>query len=390
MGNSVAALFAQQSPSPEISYAAIVAVQLRSYTQPIIDFTVNQFKQECCDRLFGDLNFAKAAANKALNNLDKILLLNNHYRLMWDFSVWDIYNPPSLSELKLLSKRHPYQPISELLREEVDSFKKIIHAQIESILKYRQIKSEIKEDSQNEDSCRRYCYPPSEKYFRLENNIAFNIVGGRQCESSIARDFQISINELIALQINSEAKFTKVFRQGINKCFLMPAEFKDDAMRKFFKVKFQEFVKDSVNLINDGDHIRNSLTDLNSDASEKAEFAEEHTERRKIELEYAKCNDTSFVDVEEADVSLESSNQNHDKLVNDDSHPISNDFDKVEEDGNGINSSAFNRELKRARKHFIDNREVCLLDWKVRDDARELLEKLCVTIKEIISGNHMK
>jgi hypothetical protein len=34
--NSVAALFAQQTPSPEISYAAVVAEQLRSYTQPIL------------------------------------------------------------------------------------------------------------------------------------------------------------------------------------------------------------------------------------------------------------------------------------------------------------------------------------------------------------------
>ena len=32
LGNSVAALFAQQGPSPEISYAAVVAEQLRSYT----------------------------------------------------------------------------------------------------------------------------------------------------------------------------------------------------------------------------------------------------------------------------------------------------------------------------------------------------------------------
>ena len=84
LGNSIAALFAQQSPSPEISYAAVIAEQLRSYTRPIIDFTLYQFKQECCDKLFGDLNFAKAAANKALNNLEKILLLNNHYQLMED------------------------------------------------------------------------------------------------------------------------------------------------------------------------------------------------------------------------------------------------------------------------------------------------------------------
>ena len=216
-------------------------------------------------------------------------------------------------------------------------------------------------------------------------------MGGRKCESTIARNFQISINELIAFQINGEAKFTKVFREGINKCFLIPAEFKDDARRKFFKGRFKEFVNDSVNpRIYDGDHINSSLTDRYSNALEKADFAEEHRERREIELEYAKCNGISFVDVEETDVSLEFSTQNHDKLSNDDSHPISDDIDKLEQDGSGINSSAFNRELKKARKHFIDNREVCLLDRKVRDDARELLEKLCADIKEIISGNYAK
>ena len=120
LGNSIAALFAQQSPSPEISYAVVVAEQLMSYTRPIIDFTINQFERECCYRLFGDLSFAKAAANKALNTLDKILLLNEHYQLIWDFNVWDILNPPSLTELKFLSTRHPYQPISELLKKEVN------------------------------------------------------------------------------------------------------------------------------------------------------------------------------------------------------------------------------------------------------------------------------
>ena len=87
LGNSIAALFAQQSPSPEISYAAVLGEQLRSYARPIINFTMNTFDLECCDRLFGDLSFAKAAANKALNNLEKILLFNDHYQLMYDFKV---------------------------------------------------------------------------------------------------------------------------------------------------------------------------------------------------------------------------------------------------------------------------------------------------------------
>ena len=85
--NSIAALFSQQSPSPEISFAAVVAEQLRSFTRPIIDYTMHQFEYECCHRLFGDFNFAKAAANKALDSLEKILLINDHYQLMWDFSV---------------------------------------------------------------------------------------------------------------------------------------------------------------------------------------------------------------------------------------------------------------------------------------------------------------
>ena len=60
------------------------------------------------------------------------------------------------------------------------------------------------------------------------------------------------------------------------------------------------------------------------------------------------------------------------------------------EDGGEINSSLFKREVKKARKYFIDNRQVCLLHWKVRDRARDLLEKLCLTINEIISGNHVQ
>ena len=63
---------------------------------------MNTFDLECCDRLFGNLSVAKAAANKALDNLDKMLLFNDHYQLMYDFNVWDIFNPPSLPELKLL------------------------------------------------------------------------------------------------------------------------------------------------------------------------------------------------------------------------------------------------------------------------------------------------
>ena len=37
----------------------------------------------------------------------------------------------------------------------------------------------------------------------------------------------------------------------------------------------------------------------------------------------------------------------------------------------------------------MDAREVCLTDWEVRDKAQELLEKLCVCIKKVITGKNL-
>ena len=123
LSNSIAALYAQQAPPPEISYTAVVADEVTSYTRPIIDFAMHEFRQQCNFRESGDFNFSKAAANKALNTLDKILLINEHYQLMFDFNVWDVLNPPSLYQLKQLSSRHPCQPISESLKKDVERYK---------------------------------------------------------------------------------------------------------------------------------------------------------------------------------------------------------------------------------------------------------------------------
>ena len=87
LSNSVAAVFSQQSPPAEISYSVLVVEQLKLYITPIIEHTMNCFNQECCFQLSGDVNFAKASANKALNTLNKLLLFNNHYQLMSDFEI---------------------------------------------------------------------------------------------------------------------------------------------------------------------------------------------------------------------------------------------------------------------------------------------------------------
>ena len=119
LSNSIAAVFSQQSPPAEISYSVLIVEQLKSYITPIIEYTMTSFRQECCTQVDGDINFAKASANKALNTLDKMLLFNNYYNLMTDFEVYDLWNPPTLLELNKLASRHPYQPQSSLLRKEI-------------------------------------------------------------------------------------------------------------------------------------------------------------------------------------------------------------------------------------------------------------------------------
>ena len=268
LSNSIAALYAQQAPPPEISYAAVVAEELASYTRPIIDFAMHEFRHQCNFRKSGDFNFSKAAANKALDTLDKILLINEHYQLMFDVSVWDVLNPASLNQLKQLSSRYPYQPISESLKKDVERYKNQIHEQLISIKKSEHDEFACNEDEHIEDddipeSERppiRYFYPQHEKYYQLENNIVFNVRGGKFCEESNAKDFQISVNELIAFQINREAKFTKVFIEGVSRCFLMPAEFRDDTMRNFFRVKFEEFVDSTGNFTGRDDDMKDSLS----------------------------------------------------------------------------------------------------------------------------------
>ena len=275
---------------------------------------------------------------------------------MYDFNVWDIFNPPSLTDLKLLSKRHPYQPISELLRKEVDSCKNLIHTQIESITQYRYVNSECREDFQENDCCSRYCYPSSEGYSRLENNISFNVLGGRKCEPSLCSDFKISINELMAFLINSEAKFTKVYREGISNCFLMPSEFSDDTMRNSFRIKFEQFVNSSRGVTMEHNNYRASILSVQkSIVHENVDFPIEHSKRREAELEYYRGRCNGVVDDEESDIQVEISSKGE-------LPPATIDLSTKEMDDRGINSPIFNCEFEKAQKQVVDARQVCLTD----------------------------
>ena len=393
LSNSIAALFAQQAPPPEISYALVVSEELRLFSKPIIDFTMYQFRQECCFNVIGSVNLAKAAANKALSTLDKILVLNDHYQLMSDFNVWDVYNPPSLKELNQLATRHPFQPISALLRKEVHGHKNDIHLRLKTIITHRQSNSGSEERLQSEDggACvseippLRYWYPHQDDYLRFENNVVFDVMGGQVCEQSNSREFKICMNELVAFHINSEAKFIKVYTEGVSKCFLMPAEFKDEAMRKFFQLKFEQFRTSGSKLSKKVANI-NLVGVQTEGVSEEADFCKEHLERRKAQEEYLRRHDTDNVHEAEAESGLAS---DEDVRQSDGESLIMTDGDLVDSGSiRGNLSSIFNSEVQRAQKYFIDAREVCLIHWDLRDRTVDLMEVLCTSIKEMVSGNH--
>ena len=60
----------------------------------------------------------------------------------------------------------------------------------------------------------RYSYPDSGKYYQLENYLV-NIMGEEVCDLSNSRDFKVCTDELVAFDIISDTKFTKVYAEGI-------------------------------------------------------------------------------------------------------------------------------------------------------------------------------
>ena len=156
----------------------------------------------------------------------------------------------------------------------------------------------------------------------------------------------------------------------------MPAEFRDDTMRNFFRMKFEQFVTRSASVImKDNNYSGSILRSREPRAEESADFAEEHWERREVELEYNRSRSNGVIDEEEADIKMKLSNKG-------DLPPVTTYFSTVQMDDRGIHCPSFNREVDNAQKQLVDARRVCLTDWEIRDNARELLQKLCVCMKK--------
>ena len=376
LSNSVAALFSQQSPPAEISYSVLVVEQLKVYITPIIEHTMYCFNQECCFKLSGDVNFAKGSANKALNTLDKLLLFNNHYQLMSDFEIWDIQNPPCLLELKKLASRHPYQPQSSLLRNEIANHKEEIHERMSSIILYRENnpqweignKAKVVVDPQCISRPKRYDYPAEEKYLNLENFNLFNVVGGTSYKEFDCRKYRVTNNEVSAFFINKNAKFSKIFRKGTKHPFLLPHNFKDDAIRNYYMVKYHAFLhgrRGSEEVDNWEDYFFGGKRWKKAGAPD---FNEEHLRQQRLENQYLSGR-TRVTEVLEGEISEEIVDSGFD--VESDSSTCLNDCFEEEFLGK------FRADIKRGRKSSKDRRDTCIMEWEVRMSTLNLVDQIC-------------
>ena len=199
------------------------------YTKPIIAYTMRCFRIECCYNYYGDINFGKAAANKALRSLEKMMVLNDHHQIIFDLPVWDIFNPPSLVELKKLAARHPYQPLSSMLQKYIHNCKQEIYKRMEVILCCRFCNPLWEEGIRRstaavcwvENRPRRYEHDGDKTSWRVENSHHVNVVAGIVHHEEDNRQYKVTLSELAAFYINCEAKFTKYYDEAATKPFLV-------------------------------------------------------------------------------------------------------------------------------------------------------------------------
>ena len=183
LSNSIAAMFAQQSPPTELSYVFMMADELTMYTKPIIDYTMHCFRTECGFNFYGNVNVSKASANKALKSLEKILFLNDHHQIVFDLRVWDLFNPPTLVQLKKLAIHYPYQPLSDMIQKNIVRCQEEIYKRIEGILYCRfnnpqwgeGIRDNITDIPWVENRPKRYEHGRDERFLKVENNHHVNV-----------------------------------------------------------------------------------------------------------------------------------------------------------------------------------------------------------------------
>ena len=118
---------------------------------------------------------------------------------------------------------------------------------------------------------------------------------------------------------------------------------------------------------------------------QEMDFAVEHSERRSVQQQYLGHNSS----VQKQKAEAESAQWGDiDVQQGDDESSLLKDKN-LREGGTMMSSKSYicDSEVKSAQKYIVDAREVCLIEWELRDRILNDLEVLCTGIKEIVSGN---
>ena len=224
----------------------------------------------------------------------------------------------------------------------------------------------------------RYQYPAEEKYHHLENHILFNVVAGVSYKEFDYRIFQVTTNEVSALFINKDAKFSKIFRKGTKKAFLLPHNFSDDAMRNYYLVKYHAFL--------DGGRVSDEVEDwdvyfFGGKAWSKADapdFKEEHLERKRLEKEYLNCT---------VDISEQFGGDESEEVVDSDSDVESDSSTCFNELFDEDTVTNFLAEVKRCRKSATDSKDACIIEWELRMSTLNPVDQICQYLEHMCNGH---
>ena len=212
----------------------------------------------------------------------------------------------------------------------------------------------------------RYKYPGEEKYFNLEKFNLFNVVGGASYKEFDCRKFRVTTNEVSAFFINKNAKFSKIFREGTMHPFLLPHNFKDDAMRNYYMVKYHAFLHGGRG----SDEVDNwEVYFFGGKGWKKAgapDFNEEHLRRQRLEKQYL-IDRTSVTEVSEGEISEEIVDCD---VESDSSTSLNYCFDEESRE-------KFLADIKRGKKSSRDSRDTCIMEWKVRMSTLNLVDQIC-------------
>ena len=224
----------------------------------------------------------------------------------------------------------------------------------------------------NDPSCisppKRYEYPAKEKYFNLENFNLFNVVSGTSYKEFDCRKYRVTTNEVSAFFINKNAQFSKIFREGTKHPFLLPHNFKDDAMRNYYMVKYHAFLHGgggSEEVDNWEEYYFGGKRWKNAGAPD---FDEEHLRRQRLEKQYL-SGSTSVTEVSEGEISEKIVDTGCD-VESDSSTSLNNCFveDFLEK---------FRADIKRGKKSSRDSRDTCIVEWEIRMSTLNLVDQSC-------------